>query len=176
MNFDLNKSIALLKRTPPALETLLNDLDEDWLYGQEGENTWSPYVVMGHLIHSEKTNWIPRLEIILSSREEMTFGAFDRFAQLNDYKDQTINELTAEFKARRNKSIEALQAKNLNAEDFSKTAFHPQLGAVNLKQLLATWTVHDLTHMAQIVRVMAKQYTAEVGPWKQNLSILRDRS
>lgn len=176
MNFDLNKSIAILKSTPPALEALLNGLDKEWLHGREGENTWSPYIVVGHLIHSEKTNWIPRLEIILSSREDKTFDAFDRFAQLKDYNTQTIEELTAEFKSIRNKSMETLQAKNLSGEDFSKTGVHPQLGTVTLQQLLATWTVHDMTHIAQIVRVMAKQYSFEVGPWYQNLSILKDRS
>lgn len=176
MDFNLEKSISLLRRTPTALESLLNGLDNDWLYAREGENTWSPYIVMGHLIHSEKTNWIPRLELILSSQTDKAFGPFDRFAQLKDYNDQTIEELTSEFKSIRYKSIETLQSKNLKAEDFSKTGIHPLLGTVTLQQLLATWTVHDLTHIAQIVRVMAKQYTVEVGPWYQNLSILKDRS
>lgn len=176
MDFNLDKSIALLQRTPASLESLLNGLNEEWLFGQEGPNTWSPHVVMGHLIHSEKTNWMPRLEIILSSKEDKTFDGFDRFAQLRDYKDHSIPELTSEFKTIRAKSIESLKSKNLSNEDFAKTGFHPQLGSVTLKQLLSTWTVHDLTHIAQIVRVMAKQYSSEVGPWKQNLSILSDRT
>ena len=175
MNFDLNKSIGLLKSTPSTLESLLNSLDNGWLHAREGEHTWSPYIVVGHLIHSEKTNWIPRLELILSFREDKTFEAFDRFAQLNEYNTQTIEALTSEFKSIRNKSIEILQAKNLSGEDFSKTGVHPQLGTVTLQQLLATWTVHDLTHIAQIVRVMAKQYSFDVGPWYQTLPILKDR-
>jgi hypothetical protein len=173
MQFNLEKSIELLERTPTVIEALLEGLSDEWLHCDEGENTWSPYVVTAHLIHTEKTNWIPRMEVILSSEEDKSFPPFDRFGQLTNSNGESLTQLISEFKTIRKRSIEILKSKKLTPADLHKTGIHPQLGQVTLGQLLASWTVHDMTHISQIIRVMAKQYTDEVGPWRQNLSILK---
>lgn len=175
MKFELNRSIELLERTPLTLEALLTGLDNDWLHCNEGINTWTPYQVVAHLVHADETNWIPRMESILSPGAPKAFEPFDRFAQLNNRTDTSIEQLTESFKRIRAKSLATLRAKKLTSWDMKKTGIHPQFGSVTLQQLLATWTVHDLTHISQIVRVMAKQYTTEVGPWIENLSVLRGK-
>ncbi len=173
MTFNLQKSIEILSKTPETLSTLLHDLSDEWLLNNEGENTWSPFDIVGHLIHGEKTDWIVRAKIILSNKENKTFESFDRFAQEQESKGKTIQELLAEFSKLRTQNIETLVKLQISENDLLKKGMHPELGEVNLKQLLSTWTVHDLGHIAQISRVMAKQYTDEVGPWNAYLGILK---
>lgn len=175
MNFDINKSIDILQRTPAVLESLLENISDDWVFSNEGPDTFSPFDVLGHLVHGEKTDWIARMEIILSESSNKTFEPFDRFAQFEESKGKTINQLLSEFKLLRNKNIEILKAKNFIESDFSKIGIHPSLGEVTLKDLLATWTVHDLGHIAQVTRVMSKCYKEEVGPWLDYLPILTRR-
>ncbi len=173
MTFDLQQSIHLLKRTPSILNKLLIDLPYDWLHNNEGEDTWSPYDVVGHLIHGEKTDWVVRAKIILSNTKDKTFHPFDRFAQLNNTNEPSIEVLLNEFKLLREQNLNELQNLAIQKKDLIKKGIHPELGEVNLQQLLACWVVHDLGHIAQISRVMAKQYTTEVGPWKAYLGILK---
>lgn len=173
MTFEINKAIEILSRTPTILETMLNGLSDDWLRNNEGEGTWSPYDVVGHLIHGEKTDWIPRAKIILSDSENKTFEPFDRFAQMNTREEKTITELISEFKTLRAQTINELIRLQITETDFFKEGIHPELGRATLKGLLSTWVVHDLGHIAQISRVMAKQYASEVGPWKAYLGILK---
>ena len=173
MKFDINKSIKILSRTPQVLETLLSGLSDEWLRNNEGENTWSPYEVVGHLIHGEKTDWIPRAKIILSLSGNKEFEPFDRFAQQNEDPNKSIDELLEEFKTLRINNLKELEALEINDLKLLEKGIHPELGAVNLKELLSCWTVHDLGHIAQISRVMAKQYQTEVGPWIAYLGILK---
>lgn len=171
MNFSLPSSIYVLQQTPLVLEQMLNDLPDEWIYNNEGKDTWSPYDVLGHLIHGEKTDWIPRMEIILSDKADKRFVPFDRFAMINAEK-QSLTELLEEFKSIRKKNLEILASKKLIEKDLDKTGIHPEFGEVMLKQLLATWVAHDLGHIAQIARVMAKQYKEEAGPWVKYLRVL----
>ncbi len=172
MRFDLNKSVEILSRTPVVLETLLSGVSEEWLNNNEGENTWSPFDIVGHLIHGEKTDWIVRMEIILAGNPNKTFDSFDRFAQFKESEGKSMGQLLQVFKTIRNRNIEILLAKKLTVKDFSRKGIHPSLGEVTLEQLLSTWTTHDLGHLAQIARVMAKQYKQEVGPWIEYLPVL----
>jgi hypothetical protein len=171
MNFSLLSSISVLERTPFVLEQLLKDLPNEWIQNNEGEKTWSPYEVVGHLIHGEKTDWIPRMEIMLSDKQDKRFVPFDRFAMLNTV-PKTLAELLEEFKSLRKKGLEILVSKNLSENDLLKTGIHPEFGNVTLKQLLSTWVAHDLGHINQISRVMAKQYKQEAGPWVKYLRVL----
>jgi hypothetical protein len=173
MNFDLEKSIEILERTPFVIESLLNGLSDEWTSNNEGPDTWSPYDVVGHLIHGERTDWIARLEIVLSEGPNKTFESFDRFAQFDESKGKTLDDLIREFKAARNHNIAILRSKHITPADFSKTAIHPKFGQVTLSQLLSTYVAHDMDHIFQIVRVIAKQYKTEVGPWVEYLRILR---
>lgn len=173
MTFNINKSIEILSRTPQVLETLLSGLSKEWLRNNEGENTWSPYEIVGHLIHGEKTDWIPRARIILSNSKDKTFEPFDRFAQQNEDLNRPIDKLLHEFKTLRIKNLEALKSFQINNSTLSKKGIHPELGPATLKELLSCWTVHDLGHIAQISRVMSKQYQSEVGPWIKYLGILK---
>ncbi|GAA4272939.1 DinB family protein [Aquimarina gracilis] len=173
MVFDINKSIEILQRTPLILESLLQGISKEWVENNEGENTWSAYDIVGHLIHGEKTDWIPRAKVILSKAENKTFDPFDRFAQMNKDQERTIEELLKEFKEIRSKNIEELKSFQINETKLSKKGIHPELGEVNLKELLSTWVVHDLGHISQISRVMAKQFKSEVGPWSAYLGILK---
>lgn len=173
MQFDLHKSFEILERTPTVLEQLILGIHNDWLMNNEGDDTWSPYDVIGHLIHGEKTDWIPRTKIILSYSNDKNFIPFDRFAQLNESKAKTITELLNEFKKLRNENLDYLRSLHLDEATLNKTGIHPAFGEVSLQQLLATWTVHDLNHIAQIVRVMAKQYKEAVGPWVEYLRVLQ---
>lgn len=172
MNFNLNNCIEILSRTPAVLDSLLGGLSDEWIHNNEGEATWSPFDIVGHLIHGDKTDWIPRMKVILSDGPDKKFDPFDRFAQFEASKGKNIRQLLDEFKALRKENIGILKSKNLDAQDLSKTGIHPEFGEVRLEQLLATWTAHDLSHLAQITRVMARQYTREVGPWKHYLPIL----
>jgi len=173
MKFDPDHAIAVLSQTPATLRSLLGNLPSDWIEGNEGPETWNPYDVIGHLIHGEKTDWIPRMEIILSDGANRKFEPFDRFAQFENSRGKPLQQLLDELEALRKENIEKLRAKNLHATDLMRTGIHPAFGEVTLAQLLATWVVHDLDHVAQIARVMAKQYKAEVGSWVEYLKILR---
>ena len=172
MEYRTDKALEILERTPIVLEELLQNLSDEWIFSNEGPETWSPFDVVGHLIHGEKTDWISRLNIILSTDQNKTFHPFDRFAQLKESKGKTMNQLLDEFKTLRSKNLEYFKSKKINEADFDLKAIHPSLGEVTLKQLLATWVTHDLGHIAQISRVMAKQYKNEVGPWREYISVL----
>lgn len=172
MEFDLRKSLEILERTPSVLEYLLRGISEEWSMNDEGDETFSPYDVIGHLIHGERTDWMVRLEIILSDSKDKTFLPFNRFAQFEESDGISLNDLLTQFKVERDRNLRILLSKNLTEQDLNKTGIHPELGEVTLRQLISTWTVHDLAHLAQISRVMAKQYKEEVGPWQEYLSVL----
>lgn len=172
-NFSITKSIEVLERTPVVLQHLLSNLSPSWTTQNEGHETWNAYDVIGHLIHGEKTDWLVRAELILSNHSEKIFKPFDRFAQFENSKGKTIQELLLEFKQVRNENITKLRALNLSESDLVKKGVHPTFGEVTLQQLIATWVVHDLDHLSQISRVMAKHYEEEVGPWIEFLKILR---
>jgi hypothetical protein len=173
-NFNLDDAVEILQRTPAGLRALLEGLPDTWLGATEGENTWSPYDVIGHLIHGELTDWIPRARHILAGKSE-PFPTFDRTAQFRESRGKELKELLATFAELRRRNLATLQEMNLTPEDLSREGLHPELGTVTLGQLLATWVVHDLDHVAQIARTMAKVYTDDTGPWIEYLSILRDR-
>jgi hypothetical protein len=175
MEFDLEEAMAALSRTPAALKAMLSGLPRNWTENNEGPETWSPYDVIGHLIHGERVDWIPRAKIILEHGEARPFDPFDRFAQFEESKGKTLGELLEEFAALREQNLATLREMKIGAGDFEKTGRHPALGKVTLKELLATWVTHDLDHIAQIARTMAKQYATEVGPWQAYISILHDR-
>ena len=172
MEYHLDKAIELLAQTPKTLHTMLSGLSDDWIYCNEGEATWSAFDIVGHLIHGERTDWVTRLNIIIHNTNNGTFEPFDRFAQFEASKDKSMEELLVTFSELRHKNLEYLKALNLTDNQFSRTATHPSLGTVTLKNLLATWVVHDLGHMAQIARVMAKQYKDQIGPWTAYLPIV----
>jgi uncharacterized damage-inducible protein DinB len=171
MLFNIDESLEILERTPSVLITLLNNLDEKWTSNNEGENTWSPYDVIGHLIHGEKTDWIPRMMIILGEDDNKNFVPFDRLAQFEESKGKSLAELLDEFKTRRRQNLIKLKSIVFNEQLLNREGIHPEFGKVTLKQLLATWVVHDLAHLCQISRVMAKQYGQEIGPWIKYFSI-----
>ena len=172
MQFNLEQSIEILERTPIVLKQLLDNLSNAWIYQNEGQDSWSPFDILGHLIHGEKTDWITRLKLILDHDELKMFTPFDRFAQFEASKGKTLKQLLLEFTELRKENLEYLKSIHLTQEHFNKKAIHPELGEVTLKNLLATWVTHDLGHMAQITRVMAKQYKEEVGPWEAYIPIL----
>jgi len=173
MNFSLSKSIEILERTPDVLIVMLQNLSIEWTSNNEGGETWSVYDIVGHLIHGELTDWTPRMEIILSEKTDKAFTPFDRFAQFEKNKGKTLRQLLDEFRDLRLDNINLLKSKELTQQDLERTGVHPAFGAVSLSQLISTWTVHDLNHIAQISRVMAKQYKAAVGPWTEYLRILQ---
>lgn len=173
MKFDLDKSILILERTPAVLEQLLNGLPGDWVMHNEGGDTWSAYDVVGHLIHGERTDWMARTKMILDGKHK-TFPVFDRTAMFEESKGKSLNDLLKEFKSARAENLKALRSLNLAEKDFDKTGVHPKFGEVTLRQLLSTWTTHDLTHLAQIARVMAKQYREEIGPWLEYMRLVRE--
>jgi hypothetical protein len=174
MTFDLEKCLEVLQRTPAVLDTLLGGLSDDWTTHNEGGETWSPYDVVGHLIHGERTDWMARLDIILSDGPDKRFTPFDRLAQFEESRGKTLGDLLREFREVRAANLARLRALHLQPADCDRTGTHPTFGEVTLRQLLATWTVHDLDHVMQISRVMAKQIGAETGPWVQYLRIIRD--
>jgi hypothetical protein len=173
MEQQLQETISLLARTPAALDALLRDLPEAWTQRNEGEGTWSAFDVVGHLIHGERTDWIPRAKMVLEFGESRAFEPFDREAQSRERQDRPLGELLAEFARLRSENLRELQALNLRQEDLDRRGRHPALGVVTLAQLLATWAVHDLTHLHQISRVMAHQYREGVGPWSGYLGVLQ---
>ncbi len=173
-DFNLKDAVAILDRTPASLTALLSGLPETWIRAREGEGTWSPYDVMGHLIHGERTDWIPRARHILAG-DKRPFESFDRTAQFADSQGKSLAELLATFADLRRQNIVILVGMNLTEGDLERKGLHPELGEVTLGQLLGTWVVHDLDHVTQIARTMAKVYGEATGPWTAYLSILRDR-
>jgi uncharacterized damage-inducible protein DinB len=173
--FQLADAVAVLERTPVSLSSLLAGLPESWIRAAEGEGTWSPYDVIGHLIHGERTDWLPRARHILAG-DTRPFAAFDRTAQFTESQGKSLGELLATFAELREANLAALREMRLTSADLDRTGLHPALGEVTLGQLLATWVVHDLDHVGQIARTMAKAYAGAVGPWSAYLSILRDRT
>lgn len=169
----LAESIAVLKRTPATLDTLLRDLPEAWTSAIEGPNTWSPYIVIGHLNHAERADWIPRLRIILDHGTSRPFDPFDREAQFRESAGKSLSTLLDEFAELRRENLRTLRSLNLTDQQLDLQGTHPAFGPVTARQLLATWTAHDLSHILQITRVMAKRYKQEVGPWAQYLSVMQ---
>ena len=172
MSFYLEKNIEIIERTPHVLEAMLSGISDYWIMREEAPGKWSVYDVIGHFIHGEKTDWIPRMEIILSDREDKTFEPFDRFAQFEDSKGKSFIQLLDEFKALRSKNVALLKSRNFTVGDYSKEGIHPEFGTVTLAQLLSTWAVHDLAHLAQITRIMAKQHKTDVGPWSNYIGLI----
>jgi DinB family protein len=173
MSFDLERTVAVLERTPRTLDCLLRDLPDEWSRANEGPKTFSPYDVVGHLIHGERTDWLVRARIILEHGEKRPFDRYDRFAQERESAGRALGTLLDEFARLRRDNLAALRGLNLEAADLDRRGTHPVLGPVTLRHLLATWAVHDLTHIHQISRAMAYQYRHEVGPWKVFLGVLR---
>jgi DinB family protein len=173
--FNFRDAVAVLERTPATLGALLNGLPDPWISATEGEGTWSPYDVIGHLIHGERTDWVPRARHILAG-ETGAFLPFDRTAQFTESKGKDVVELLTTFADLRRRNLATLVGMNLTSTDFDRQGLHPALGEVTLGQLLATWVVHDLDHVAQIARTLAKYYGDAVGPWAAYLSILRERT
>jgi hypothetical protein len=173
MEHNLGYTVSLLTRTPATLNALLRDLPDTWTSRDEGEKTWSPFDVVGHLIHGERTDWIPRAKMILEIGEARAFEPFDRFAQFRESQGKSLNDLLDEFAGLRARNLDQLRVLNLQPDDFERRGRHPALGVVTLSELLATWAVHDLTHLHQISRVMAHQYRPAVGPWRDFLGVLK---
>ena len=180
MNFDISRSIEVLSSTPVALRSMLSNLSEPWTSGETAstslkieDRTWEPFDVVGHLIHAEDTDWIARARIILDQGDDIGFAPFDRFAQFENSSGKSLLQLLDEFDRKRIDSLDTLRSWNLTDEQLDLEGIHPELGRVKLRQLLATWVVHDLTHVRQIATVMAKKYESEVGSWKEYLSILK---
>jgi len=172
MQFDLQVTLALLSCTPSAVNGLLRDLPQSWTRSNEGSKTWSPFDIVGHLIHGERTDWMPRARMILEHGESRAFDPFDRLAQERESQGKSLKDLLDEFAHLRAENLNDLRAINLQPEDFDRRGHHPALGVVTLSQLLATWAVHDLTHLHQLSRVMAYQYREVVGPWSAYLGVL----
>lgn len=172
MKFDIAAATEILQRTPKVLRSLLAGLNDEWIMSNEGHETFSPYDVLGHLIYGERTDWVPRAKIILSNAKDKAFKPWDRFAQYEESKGKTLGQLLTAFEEIRRANVEWLLAAKISTNDLEKTGIHPNLGVVTLQNLLSTWVVHDLTHIAQITRVMAKQYKEEIGPWMDFFRIL----
>ena len=174
MNFSLTRATEILSRTPKALAELLRDVDDAWTRANEGEHTFSAFDVIGHLIDGEETDWIPRAKLILAQGTNRTFEPYDRFRHIRRNKGRTLPSLLDELAKCRDASLAQLGAWRLTERHLDLTGDHPRLGRVTLRQLLSAWVVHDLGHIAQVARVMAKQYTDAVGPWVQFLPVLTD--
>jgi hypothetical protein len=173
MEQDLSTTISLLSRTPGTLGALLRDLPDAWTRAAEGPGTWTPFDVVGHLLHGERSDWMPRIRTILEFGETRPFQPFDRFAQQQESQDKTLAQLLDEFAAARADNLRQLGALDLRPADLARRGRHPSLGPVTLSNLLATWAAHDLTHLHQISRVMATQYRDAVGPWRKFLGVLQ---
>ena len=173
MKFELHQAVKLLSATPATLIALLGNLGDVWTRSSGNTDQWEAFDIVGHLIHAEETDWIPRAKIILEQGDNRAFEPFDRFAQFERSQGKTLEELLEDFLTARRTSLAILSSWNLRPADLALTGHHPELGDVTLSQLLATWVVHDLTHIRQIATAMARRYETEVGPWKEYLSILK---
>ena len=172
MDFKITQGVAVLEHTPGTLQAMLHDLDAAWLDATEGPDTWSPYVIVGHLVHGERANWIPRARSILSQSTSRRLPPYDRFAHIRESQGKSLPNLLDEFGRLRAESLATLAAWRLTDAELALSGEHPEFGTVTLQQLLATWVVHDLGHLAQIARVMAKQYRDAIGPWRAYLPIV----
>jgi len=173
MEHELTHTIALLTRTPSALNALLRDLPETWTLRNEGNDTWTAFDVVAHLIYGERADWIPRAKMILEFGETRTFEPFDRRGHVQQSQRKSLAQLLDEFARARSESLDQLRALNLRQEDLNHRGRHPAFGPVTLSQLLATWAAHDLTHLHQISRILAHQYRNAVGPWSAYLGVLQ---
>jgi len=170
--FALADAVSLLTRTPATLDSMLRGLPDDWIAAHEGGDSWSPFDIIGHLIHGEQTDWMPRARIILEQGEGRTFEVFNRAAQFEESDGRTLPSLLNEFAILRRQSLRELEMLHLTATDLDRRGRHPAFGVVTLRQLLATWVAHDLDHVMQIARVLARQYSDEVGPWRAYLRVI----
>jgi DinB family protein len=170
--FDLSEAVAVLTRTPATLDALLRGMPDAWGRCNEGNDTWNAFDILGHLISGERTDWMPRVRILLEQGTARTFDPFDRLAQFKESRDQSLDQRLDEFARLRGENLAALQKLNLQPEDLGREGKHPEFGVVTLAQLLATWAAHDLTHLHQLSRVMAHQYREAVGPWSVYLGVL----
>lgn len=175
MNFKMDEAIEILERTPQSLESFLNGLSPGWLLCNEGEGTWNVIEIIEHLIEGEKSNWIPRLQFILQEGESQPFPEFDRYSHLKKKAELTFEQKLQEFYRLRGENITKLKGFIESKSQLELTGSHPAFGVVKIRELISTWAVHDLTHMAQIVRVMAKRYREDVGPWEEYLGILKKK-
>ena len=172
MEFNLNQTLEILERTPGVLDALLRGLSEGWIQNNEGDGTWSPFDVLGHLIHAEETDWMVRSRIILSRSADRRFPPFDRLGHQSEIQGKTVAQLLDRFAEARSRNLAELEGLGLRPEQLRLTGEHPEFGTVTFEQLLATWVVHDLGHLAQATRVMARQYRDAVGPWQAYLPVL----
>jgi len=172
MEFDLKQGVPVLTRTPGTLRAMLAGLDAAWTDATEGPETWSPHGIVGHLIHGERTDWIPRAQIILAQSPNRRFAPYDRFAQVRDSQGKSLGDLLNEFERLRADNLSTLAGWRISEAQLALQGEHPEFGPVTLRQLLSTWVAHDLGHIAQAARVMAKQYREAVGPWRAYLTIL----
>ena len=175
MDFSLQDATLVLRATPSVLRSWLADLPDTWTSRNEGPNSWSPYDIVGHLIHGERTDWIPRLQLLLSYGESRPFTPFDRYAQFRESQGKSLHQLLDTFSELRTSNLSRLASLQLSPGDLQRRGRHPELGPVTAEQLLATWVVHDLNHIGQIARVMSRQYSGAVGPWIEYLPILTRR-
>ncbi len=173
MEYSVQRTVEILSNTPDVLKMMLRGLSQEWSENNYGADTWSAFDIVGHLIHGERTDWIPRMRIVLEHGESQPFEPFDRFAQVKDSQGKKISDLLAEFGRLRAENIESLLAMNLSEKQLNSRGLHPALGGVKLRELLSAWVVHDLNHISQMAKAMAFQLENEVGPWKAYLSILR---
>ena len=174
-SFVVEEAVAILTATPATLDALLRGLSDGWSVAHEGGDTWSPFDIIGHLIHGERTDWMPRAKIILEHGEARAFDKFDRLAQFAVADGRTLAGLLDEFAALRQESLRELEALHLTDAHLDRRGRHPEFGVVTLRQLLATWVAHDLDHIAQVSRVLARQYADEVGPWRAYLRIVKGK-
>ena len=172
MEFKLSEGVAVLERTPSVFRAMLGGLPPEWTERDEGPETWSPFVIVGHLLHGERTDWISRAQIILAQGADRRFTPYDRFAQFRESTGKSLDALLDEFASLRRQNLAVLTDWRLTADQLELTGEHPEFGPVALHQLLATWVTHDLGHIAQIARVMAKQYRTAIGPWRAYLPIV----
>ncbi|MEM7261714.1 MAG: DinB family protein [Planctomycetota bacterium] len=174
MRFDLELSIAQLERMPSVLDPWLRGADAAWTRSHSGPESWSAFDVVGHLIHGERTDWMPRLRIILEDGEARPFDEFDRFAQQAENANRSLGSLLDHFSELRASNLRELRELQLTPEDLARTGTHPTFGRVTASELLATWTAHDLAHLSQIARTQLWQYREAMGPWRQFFSSLAE--
>jgi len=172
MEFRFEDALPVLQRTPAALRELLQDLPDSWTTAVDGSDTWSPFDIVGHLIHGERTDWVPRVEHILKHGDSVPFSPFDREAMFAASRGLSLRELLETFDRLRAQNLDRIAALGLTETDLARRGRHPELGAVSMRQLFATWVAHDLGHLGQVARIMAKQYADAVGPWRAYLPIL----
>lgn len=173
MDFEFDDALPVLRRTPAVVRTLLTDLPEPWVTAADGPGSWTPFDIVGHLIHADRTDWIPRVAHLLAHGEAVPFPPFDREAMFASSAGRSLGDLLDAFDVARADSLARLAALGLTSADLERPGRHPDFGVVTLRQHLATWVAHDLNHVGQIVRTMARQYTTAVGPWRAYLSVLR---